>query len=46
VGPYRFTPDEVEEIFGGSFKVRSVEETIYQGTLEQPPRALFSVLQR
>ncbi|MGK3984609.1 class I SAM-dependent methyltransferase [Sorangium sp. So ce136] len=43
-GPYRFTPEALREIFGADFEVLSSVETVYQGTLEQPPRALFSVL--
>jgi 2-polyprenyl-3-methyl-5-hydroxy-6-metoxy-1,4-benzoquinol methylase len=43
-GPYRFTPKEIKEIFGGRFNVLSVEDTVYQGTLDPFPRALFSIL--
>jgi cyclopropane fatty-acyl-phospholipid synthase-like methyltransferase len=43
-GPYRFTADEIRGIFRSRFDVRSVEETIYQGTLNPPPRALFCVM--
>ncbi|WP_437926511.1 class I SAM-dependent methyltransferase [Sorangium sp. So ce291] len=43
-GPYRFTPEALREIFGADFEVLSSVETVYQGTLEQPPRALFAVL--
>jgi 2-polyprenyl-3-methyl-5-hydroxy-6-metoxy-1,4-benzoquinol methylase len=46
VGPYRFTPADVERTFGGAFVVRSIEETVYQGTLDPLPRALFCALQR
>ena len=45
-GPYRFTPEEIREIFSSQFKVCSVEETVYQGTLDPFPRALFSVLEK
>ncbi|WP_437305657.1 class I SAM-dependent methyltransferase [Sorangium sp. So ce388] len=43
-GPYKFTPEDLREIFGADFEVLSSVETVYQGTLEQLPRALFSVL--
>jgi hypothetical protein len=43
-GPYRFTPDEIREIFSSRFNVISIEDTVYHGTLEQFPRALFCVL--
>jgi len=45
-GPHRFTPEQIREIFGSRLQVRSVEETVYQGTLDPLPRALFCVLQR
>lgn len=45
-GPNRFTPAQIQSIFGGELQVRSVSETIYQGTLDPLPRALFCVMQR
>jgi len=45
-GPYRFTPEEIKEIFSNRFNVISVEETVYQGTLEHFPRALFCILKK
>ncbi|MBD0346684.1 MAG: methyltransferase domain-containing protein [Coleofasciculus sp. Co-bin14] len=45
-GPYRFTPDEIREIFSSRFNVISIEDTVYYGTLEQFPRALFCVLKK
>lgn len=45
-GPYRFTPEQVKEIFGDRFNVISIHETVYQGTLDPLPKALFSILER
>ncbi len=45
-GPYRFTPAEIQEIFSSQFNVISTEETIYHGTLDPLPRALFCVLEK
>jgi 2-polyprenyl-3-methyl-5-hydroxy-6-metoxy-1,4-benzoquinol methylase len=45
-GPYRFTPEEIKKIFGDRFDVISIHETVYQGTLDPLPKALFSILQR
>ncbi|HAA30402.1 MAG TPA: class I SAM-dependent methyltransferase [Cyanobacteria bacterium UBA8553] len=45
-GPYRFTAEEIKEIFGRRFNVISIEDTVYQGTLDPFPRALFSVLKK
>lgn len=46
VGPYRFSPGDLRSLFEPRFRILSTRETIYQGTLERPPRALFAVLQR
>lgn len=45
-GPYRFTPEQIKEIFSSRFNVCSVEETVYQGTLNPLPRALFCILKK
>lgn len=45
-GPYRFTPEEIQEIFSSQFKVFSIEETVFQGTLEHFPQALFCILEK
>lgn len=45
-GPNRFRPEEIQAIFGSQLAVRSIVETVYQGTLDPLPRALFSVMQR
>ncbi|WP_437674587.1 class I SAM-dependent methyltransferase [Sorangium sp. So ce131] len=43
-GPYRFSPEDIREVFGERFEVLSVHETVYQGTLDSLPRALFVAL--
>lgn len=45
-GPYRFTADELRATFATHFELLSCDETVYQGTLDPLPRALFSVLRR
>src|SRR6266487_2645491 len=45
-GPYRFTPEQIRDVFGSRLRVLSVKETIYQGTLDPLPRALFCVMRR
>jgi 2-polyprenyl-3-methyl-5-hydroxy-6-metoxy-1,4-benzoquinol methylase len=45
-GPHRFAPDDMKSIFNGVFEVLSSDETVYQGTLNPLPRALFSVLKK
>jgi SAM-dependent methyltransferase len=46
VGPYKFTPEELEALFQPAFQVLSIERTVYYGTFEPPPRALFCSLRR
>jgi cyclopropane fatty-acyl-phospholipid synthase-like methyltransferase len=45
-GPNRFTPAQIQSIFSSRLEVHSVSETVYQGTLDPLPRALFCVMQR
>jgi cyclopropane fatty-acyl-phospholipid synthase-like methyltransferase len=45
-GPNRFTPEQIQAIFSRQLEVCSVTETVYQGTLDPLPRALFCVMQR
>lgn len=45
-GPYRFTPQEISEIFSSQFNLISLEETVYQGTLDPQPKALFCILEK
>ncbi|MBV9176968.1 MAG: class I SAM-dependent methyltransferase [Nitrososphaeraceae archaeon] len=43
-GPYKFSQDEIRALFGKPFKIHSIEETVYQGTLDPLPKALFVVM--
>ena len=45
-GPNRFAPAQIQSIFSSGLQVRSIRETVYQGTLDPLPRALFCVMQR
>jgi SAM-dependent methyltransferase len=45
-GPYRFSIDEINSIFDNRFEIGSFKETVYQGTLNILPRALFVVLSK
>ena len=44
-GPHRLTPEQIRVLFSSQLQVRSAEETVYQGTLDPLPQALFCVLQ-
>jgi cyclopropane fatty-acyl-phospholipid synthase-like methyltransferase len=45
-GPYRFTPEQIREIFGSRLSVLLIKETVYQGTLDPLPRALFCTMRK
>ncbi len=45
-GPYRFRPAEIENIFSSRFRVLSIVETVYQGTLSPLPLALFARMKK
>jgi SAM-dependent methyltransferase len=45
-GPYRFSIGEIDSIFSDRFMRESFKETVYQGTLDILPKALFVVLSK
>jgi SAM-dependent methyltransferase len=45
-GPYRFSIDEIDSLFSDRFVRESFKETVYQGTLDILPKALFVVLRK
>lgn len=45
-GPYRIAPEELRSYFRTSFEVRSVVETVFDGTLAPAPKALFAKFKR
>jgi hypothetical protein len=45
-GPYKFSEDEIRQLFGNDFVIISVKDTVYQGTLDPLPRALFVVMNK
>ena len=46
-GLYRFSHDMIKNTFGNSgFKVQNITETVYQGTLNPLPKALFVVISK
>ncbi|MGA9153311.1 MAG: class I SAM-dependent methyltransferase [Candidatus Nitrosopolaris sp.] len=43
-GPYKFSQDEIKDLFSESFIIDSIKETVYQGTMNPFPKALFVVM--
>ncbi|MFL6327613.1 MAG: methyltransferase domain-containing protein, partial [Nitrososphaeraceae archaeon] len=45
-GPYKFSQQEIRDLFSRYFRIDSIKETVYQGTLDPFPKALFVVMTR
>jgi cyclopropane fatty-acyl-phospholipid synthase-like methyltransferase len=43
-GPYKFSQGEIRDLFSDSLTIDSIKETVYQGTLNPLPKALFAVM--
>lgn len=45
-GPYKLSPGELRAYFRDGFDVLSIEDTVFQGSLDPSPRALFATFRR
>ena len=45
-GPYRFSEQDLRNIFGKDFVIESITDTAFQGILDPLPKALFAVLRK
>ena len=45
-GPHRFSQKELKEIFKPFFTVKGIKDTVYQGTLDPMPQAIFVVMKK
>jgi cyclopropane fatty-acyl-phospholipid synthase-like methyltransferase len=45
-GPYKFSQREIRSLFSKYFTIGSIKETVYQGTLDPFPKALFAVMKK
>jgi SAM-dependent methyltransferase len=43
-GPYKFSQQEIRSLFSKYFRIDSIKETVYEGTLDPLPKALFAVM--
>jgi ubiquinone/menaquinone biosynthesis C-methylase UbiE len=43
-GPYRFSHKDIHNIFYKNFQIKNIKKTIYQGTLNPLPKALFIIM--
>jgi len=45
-GPYRFSKQEILDTFENNFEVKEIKSTVYYGTLDPLPKALFAVIKQ
>ena len=45
-GPYKFSAKDISSLFTRYFNILKIKETVYQGTLETWPKALFVVMRK
>ncbi|MFZ0183909.1 MAG: class I SAM-dependent methyltransferase [Nitrosotalea sp.] len=45
-GPFRFSKQDMQNIFGQDFVIDTITDTVYQGTLDPYPKALFAVMRK
>jgi cyclopropane fatty-acyl-phospholipid synthase-like methyltransferase len=45
-GPYKFSQEVIRELFSEYFRIDSIKETVYQGTLDPFPKVLFVMMVR
>jgi cyclopropane fatty-acyl-phospholipid synthase-like methyltransferase len=43
-GPYKFSQEEIRDLFCKYFRIDSIKETVYQVTLDPFPKASFAVM--
>ncbi len=41
---YKFSTEEINDIFGGDFTIQKIKKTFYRGTFDPLPKALFAVM--
>ena len=40
----KFSTEEIHDIFGSNFEIQKIKQTLYQGTFDPLPKALFVVM--
>ena len=45
-GPNRLSKSELSQVFSNDFEIQSIKDTVYHGTLNPLPKALFAVLKK
>jgi cyclopropane fatty-acyl-phospholipid synthase-like methyltransferase len=45
-GPRQYSPEDIRSLFSRYFEIVSIDETVFQGTIDPNPRALFCVMRK
>lgn len=45
-GPHKLSQSELKQVFSNDFEVQSIKDTVYHGTLDPLPKALFAILKK
>jgi SAM-dependent methyltransferase len=45
-GPHHFSPEMIRQLFSNNFEILTSKETVFQGTLQILPKALFTVMRK
>jgi len=45
-GPHKFSQQELRDVFSDDFHIENIKETVYHGTLDPLPKALFAILRK
>ena len=45
-GPYHFSEIDIHKLFSTHFEIKRIKDSIYHGTLPEPPKTLFAVMAR
>ena len=44
--PHKFSKQNIIDIFGNDFEIQSIKDSVFKGTLDQFPKALFIVMKK
>lgn len=45
-GPHKLSHSELKQVFSNDFEIHSIKDTVYHGTLNPLPKALFAVMKK
>ncbi len=45
-GPHRLSKQEIRDVFSNDFEIENIKDSIFHGTLNPSPKALFVVMKK